>query len=125
MRKTITGFVAGAILFTIGGAVAAPPILAALPIDSCTDTTNEALSTSSETIFAANSDRVEACVTNNDSAIVIYIARGATATADSDAVQPGGSWCIESKGNGYFYKGAISGIAASGTPDIGGQECSR
>ena len=86
--------------------------------------TNDALSVSSETIFAANPSRAEACVTNNSATVTIYIARGATATANSDAVGPGGSWCIEVVQNA-IYTGVISGLAASSTPDIGGQECSK
>lgn len=89
---------------------------------SCTPITNVALSTSSEEVFAATADRKSAIITNNDASISIYVASAATATSAWERVPPGGSWSIEPK-DGRLYLGAITAIAASGTPAIGGSQC--
>lgn len=116
-------FLIGAVSIAATGAVAGPSILAAIPYGGgCTAISNVALSTTSETVFAADPGRKEACITNNDASIAIYVARHATATSADPRVPPGGSWCIDTNG-GYAYEGVIDAIAASGTPAISGESC--
>lgn len=104
-------------------ATAGPSILAAIPYGGgCTAISNVALSTASETVFAADPGRKEACITNNDASIAIYVARHATATSADPRVPPGGSWCIGVNG-GYAYEGVVDALAASGTPAISGESC--
>lgn len=104
-------------------AYAGPSILAAIPYGTgCTATANVALSTTSEVVFAAYPGRKEACITNNDSAIAIHVAKHGTATTADPRVPPGGSWCIDING-GYAYEDTIDAIAVSGTPAISAEQC--
>lgn len=120
--KFLRGLLLGAVLVAAGGAVAGPSILAAIPMQTCAATANVALSTTSEVVFAAYPGRKSVCVTNNDSAIAIHIARHGTATSASPRIGPGGSWCDEPSG-GYMWEGTIDAIAASGTPAISAEQC--
>lgn len=115
-------FLIGAVAAAATGAYAGPSILAAIPLESCSDGANDALSTTSEVVFAANPQRKDVLITNNSSSIGIYVRRGATATAASAYVPPLGSWHDTIQG-GYIYTGTIDAIAASGTPDISAEEC--
>ena len=89
---------------------------------SCSPITNVAMSTASETVFAANTARKSATITNNDASIAIHVAMATTATTAWSRVAAGQAWVLEPV-EGRIYQGIITVIAASGTPAISGDEC--
>lgn len=106
----------------VGSVAVAVPILAAPSINTCTQRSDVALSTSSEVLFAANLLRKSVTVTNNDSSIAIYIKRGSTATSGSLRVPAGQTYELVQE-SGHIWTGTIDAIAASGTPAISAEEC--
>jgi len=120
--KLMKGFLLGAVLVTAAGAYAGPTIYAAIPLGGCVDTSNTALSTTSEVVFAAYPGRKSVCVSNKSATIGVSIRRGATATTASPWIPPQGQWCDSPEG-GYMWEGTIDAIADSGTPAIGGEQC--
>ena len=80
-----------------------------------------ALSTSTEEIMAANSDRLYICITNTDASITISLAFGEAAVAGRGIVLHGKEkWEMKAPA---IWTGAINAIAASGTPSIAFVEC--
>lgn len=123
MTRTRLLLLVAALLALVSSAAIGVPILAGQPYGGgCTAITNVALSTTSETVFAAEGGRKEACITNNDASIAIHVARHATATTADPRVAAGQAYCIGING-GYQYEGVIDAIAASGTPAISGESC--
>lgn len=115
-----------ALLGAIGmGAVGVAGYALAAPVRysvTCTTLTNTALSTTSETVFAATANRKKLCIVNGDSAIAVHVKFGATATTADAKVSAGGSIC-ETVEDGHVYTGVVDAIAASGTPAISGFQC--
>lgn len=120
--KVLRWFLLGAALASAAGAYAGPSIFAAIPVGTCVATTNTALSTTSEVVFAANSGRKSVTITNNDPTIAIHVRQGATGTTAYPRVTGGGSWSIDVTG-GTIWTGTIDAIAVSGTPAISAEEC--
>jgi len=90
---------------------------------TCTDTSNDSVGNSSETVFSANASRKSFCISNNDASVAIHVRLGATATTTNSVRVPAGqSICYDSH-DGYMYQGVIDAVAASGTVDISGFEC--
>lgn len=120
MKRRGLSFALGALaaLLTIGVLAAAPARYSV----TCTAISNVALSTASETVFAAAANRKKLCLSNNDSSIAIYVAFHATATSADVRVPAGGSIC-ETVEDGYIYAGVVDALAASGTPAISGWSC--
>ena len=112
-------------LVQVGVSFAGPQLLAAPPTRysvTCTALTNTALSTTSEVVFAAAATRKKMCVSNFDASIAIYIAFHTTATSADVRLAAGQTLC-EAVEDGYIYTGVVHGLAASGTPAIGGWDC--
>lgn len=122
MRDYIVGAILGAIVAVVVPALAAPSITHAINSVTCTPISNVALSTSSETVLAANANRKKACIVNNDASIAIHVKFGATAANTDTKIGPGLTIC-EGAESGHMYTGVIDAIAASGTPAISGFEC--
>lgn len=90
---------------------------------TCTTGSNLALSTTSETVFSANTSRKSVIITNNDTSIAIKVCRKTEAsTAGCPRVPAGQSWVDEPR-DGYLYLGAITAYSESGTPAISTEEC--
>lgn len=126
MRKIVIGALLGALFGATAAvvlpAIAAPSLTHHINALTCTPISNTALSTSSETVLAANANRKKVCIVNNDATIAIYVKFGATAATTDTRIAAGGSIC-ESPESGHVYTGVIDAIAASGTPAISGFEC--
>lgn len=76
-------------------------------------TTQNALSTTAESVIASNSARLFAEVKNSDAAIDVYLGDDNTVTAaNGHLLRPGESFAFER------YTGAVWAIAASGTPTV-------
>lgn len=116
-------FLLGA-LFAVGASAfaARPLIMGALPFQSCTAISNLALSTTSETVLASDTQRKAFCIGNSDASIAIHIAYHTTATTADIRLPPGSTLCENVEQN-YIYTGVVDAIAASGTPAISGFSC--
>lgn len=77
-------------------------------------TEQNALSTSAEMIFAANSGVKYREVKNTDDTIVVYIGPSGVTTSTGHALLPGESFGFE----GQAAREAVYAIAASGTPTV-------
>lgn len=115
-------FLLGAIAAVAIPAIAATTAFHQTNALTCTALSNVALSTSSETLFAAAAARKTFCVVNNDASIAIHVKLGATATTADTKVAAGASMCWEPT-SGHVYAGVVDAIAASGTPAVSGFSC--
>jgi len=77
----------------------------------------ETLSTTSEVVCPPNIRRRLLVLTNDDTGIVIYLARSQSAAANAGIpLQPGASLIDKPDVFGRMYYGPWSAVAASGTP---------
>ncbi len=83
-------------------------------------TSQNALSTASEEVAAANRNRTYLEVKNLDAAITVYIGADSTVTSSTGYPVPAGTWVGFSN-----MPDAVHAIAASGTPTVAILEWSR
>lgn len=80
---------------------------------------NNALSTTSAAILTANPRRRLVVISNDDTAIVCYLARGQTAIVNAGIrLGPGETLIDQPDIFGRMYYGVWSAVAASGTPEL-------